>query len=327
MSDQPPKNNKPRTKTKSKALDKTDIETIPTKPTINISAGDLAPICDMDHYDNWAKVAAKIWKQINPVEYAMCEAKAKLSGLSIASDGYYTKMQNIGKNAGNTEANTLINTIKQQVAHLNKSKDKSSIELTNKQAEITKSITQSQHLSVSEKRELEKLIKSATNTCHGVTNECNGYTIFNTHSGKQCSAQQKNVKFTLMETSHAKWVLTGRLDGLTPDNEVVEIKNRTKGLFGLVRDYEMMQIQSYIAICKSARGHLVELYKKSDGKIDYGIQTVECDTQFISDSVLPWIHKLDTYMYDIVNNSDSLKDAIVLGDPSKIARTQYYSFE
>lgn len=52
----------------------------------------------------------------------------------------------------------------------------------------------------------------------------------------------------------------GKVDGRLADGRVVEIKNRVRRLFHTVRDYEMIQVQTYLELLDAPSAYLCEAY-------------------------------------------------------------------
>ena len=288
-----------------------------TKNKVTISASDLAPICGMDYYANWAKVMAKIWKQVAPDDYKDWEARAKQSGQRIATDRPHAQMKTLSTAAvasGRQEAAQAIQSIQSAVGALNRDTTKSSAGLVAKQAEIKANVAANTSLTTTEKQQLIDLMKTATNTHHGVSNEVSGYQIFAECMGKPCASQQKGLKHIVMSDDRFDWVLTGRLDGLTADGEVVEIKNRTKGLFGRIRDYEAVQLQAYIHMTGAPLGYLLELHRLADGRMDYDIKTLSRDPEFMTGFIPAWFSRARDFVLGVLPERDDLKQAIMTGD-------------
>ena len=55
-------------------------------------------------------------------------------------------------------------------------------------------------------------------------------------------------------------VLGGKIDGILEDKTVIEVKNRMRGLFNTVREYEKIQTFAYMFIFHSSHSQLVETY-------------------------------------------------------------------
>jgi hypothetical protein len=271
----------------------------------------------MDYYANWAKVMAKIWKQVALDDYKDWEARAKQSGQRIATDRPHAQMKTLSTAAvasGRQEAAQAIQSIQSAVGALNRDTTKSSAGLVAKQAEIKANVAANTSLTTTEKQQLIDLMKTATNTHHGVSNEVSGYQIFAECMGKPCASQQKGLKHIVMSDDRFDWVLTGRLDGLTADGEVVEIKNRTKGLFGRIRDYEAVQLQAYIHMTGAPLGYLLELHRLADGRMDYDIKTLSRDPEFMTGFIPAWFSRARDFVLGVLPERDDLKQAIMTGD-------------
>ena len=302
---------------KSAKQESDSAATEPVNTRVSISASDLAPICGMDYYNNWAKVIAKIWKQVAPDDFADWQQRAKSSGQIITTDRPQVQIQTLSTAAaagGRQEAAAAIQTIQSAVSALNRDTSKSSAGLVAKQAELKAAVAANTTLTTTEKEQLIDLMKTATNTRHGVSNEVSGYQIFAECMGKPCTALQKGLKHTVFVDDRFEWVLTGRLDGLTADGEVVEIKNRTKGLFGRIRDYEAVQLQAYIHMTGAQLGHLLELHRLADGRMDYDIKTLARDPEFMTGFIPGWFARARNFVLEVLPTRDDLKQAIITGD-------------
>ena len=65
------------------------------------------------------------------------------------------------------------------------------------------------------------------------------------------------------------WYVGGKVDGITDNNEIIEIKNRMYKLFFKLRDYEKTQVYGYLYIFNTQKAILLEkLKKKTDSKIN-----------------------------------------------------------
>ena len=53
----------------------------------------------------------------------------------------------------------------------------------------------------------------------------------------------------------------GKFDGFAEDGTLVEIKNRVRKLFGVVREYENVQVHVYMKMCDASGAHLVEKFR------------------------------------------------------------------
>lgn len=164
--------------------------------------------------------------------------------------------------------------------------------------EKTKDILSSSKSNDYKKRELTKLIdvnvtrevkdnlqsdiKTLVNTSHGTKTE--DYTIqtFEKEHNVVLDKSQKFYKSEFFTLGGLKFIVGGKMDGIDHNGEcVVEIKNRTRGLFNELRDYEETQINLYMYLLGYPRAKLVEMYKtkrtvkKNEIDVVYSKETTE----------------------------------------------------
>lgn len=117
-----------------------------------------------------------------------------------------------------------------------------------------------------QKDELLKQTESLINKTHGTLKEDSAIKIFEKENNVVLDTAQKYFKFQLKQTSTRTWYVGGKMDGIyiddeNPDNSyVVEVKNRTKGFFNSLRDYEKTQIQLYLLLTGLKQAKLVEKF-------------------------------------------------------------------
>ena len=74
-------------------------------------------------------------------------------------------------------------------------------------------------------------------------------------------------KLKIAEIEGTEYVIVGRIDRFEKNADgsrtLVEIKNRTKNLFNKVRDYEMVQVQTYLQMMNLSKARLVEQYNNT----------------------------------------------------------------
>jgi hypothetical protein len=83
-----------------------------------------------------------------------------------------------------------------------------------------------------------------------------------------------------------RYVITGKIDRIEvqPDGSrvLVEIKNRTRGLFNTVRGYEMVQVQTYLQMTGLTSARLVEQYNEETSS-----SSITRDQEFWDNLVMP----------------------------------------
>jgi hypothetical protein len=128
---------------------------------------------------------------------------------------------------------------------------------------LIKSIIDKLEVKDSKKREkIEKATESFINKSHGILTEDSAIGMFE---------ERFSVKLDTSQEYHKKmfktgWYIGGKVDGLyisqdPNESYIVEVKNRTKGFFNSLRDYENTQIQLYMYILDIQSARLVERYK------------------------------------------------------------------
>jgi hypothetical protein len=99
--------------------------------------------------------------------------------------------------------------------------------------------------------------------------EDSAISIYERRFGVKLDTTQQFFKkqIQLKERSDFEWYIGGRVDGLYKDQDnndnsyIIEVKNRTKGFFSSLRDYEKTQIHLYMYMLSIPVAKLVEKYK------------------------------------------------------------------
>ena len=158
-----------------------------------------------------------------------------------------TKSQQIEKTLGKEILNT-INSI--------------DISTESKREQINDIISERVDLNENDKNVLLKKTENVINTTHGILKEDPAILQFE---------KKFKVKLDTTQVYNSKqfkgiYYIGGKVDGLYIDSSdstksyVVEVKNRTKGFFSSLRDYESVQIQLYMWLLNLNQAKLVENY-------------------------------------------------------------------
>lgn len=108
--------------------------------------------------------------------------------------------------------------------------------------------------------------ESIINKSHGIHQEASAIDLYESKFKVKLDTSQKYHSEIIMETNKNNWYIGGKLDGIYIDSEndknnyIVEVKNRVKGFFNTLRDYEKTQIHLYMKILKIPNAKLVERY-------------------------------------------------------------------
>lgn len=115
----------------------------------------------------------------------------------------------------------------------------------------------------------KKHIVNYINTNHGIQQE--NSVLENHESDKKIKLDKTQTRFEKdldVDNSNYKWLLVGRMDGINHEEKtIVEIKNRTKGLFHFLKDYENVQLQLYMYLSGLRKCILIEKFKNKSNEI------------------------------------------------------------
>lgn len=147
--------------------------------------------------------------------------------------------------------------------------------------------------------EMLKQTESLINKTHGTLSEQSAIDIFEKKYNCKLDITQKYYKSLIMTNNDINWFIGGKLDGIH-DEYIVEVKNRTKGFFNYIRDYENTQIQMYLMITNYQNSKLVEKYNSS-----IKVTCIERDENYINQVLCSL--KIFIKNMEIFINDDKLK--------------------
>ena len=122
--------------------------------------------------------------------------------------------------------------------------------------------------------ELTKSVNSVAFTNFGTKNETGGVNLFEQLRTVVVETPSKYFSNNLFITEDhnnkpTTWSIGGKIDGIYTNNDgdkvILEIKNRMRGLFNSLRDYEKVQCYAYMHILDLEQVSLAECYKTKEG--------------------------------------------------------------
>lgn len=125
-----------------------------------------------------------------------------------------------------------------------------------------------------ERTELAGHIRSTFNTAMGTRQESSVLANVSEYIGQEATKDDRLYKKTMGTVEGVPWILGGRVDGLTPSGDVVEIKNRMRRLFGSVPDYERIQVMCYCHLLDAKKAYLIE-----KTQTDHGVHEIQFDAE------------------------------------------------
>ena len=221
-------------------------------------------------------------KDLEHLEKQRENLQTELNNKKITKQQYKLHVKEIDKNASeiNKESKSLESKIDSidldQQQRLIKSIGKETVQLLqsevietkDKQKNIT-TILDNMNLEGDKLALLQRETTSFINKTHGTLREDSAIEIYEQKSGITLDTSQKFYKRQIPNVPSSKqfeWYIGGRLDGIYIDKEnpersyIVEIKNRMRGFFSTLRDYEKTQIHLYMYLLDIPMAKLIEKY-------------------------------------------------------------------
>lgn len=267
---------------------------------IFICASDLAVITGHNPYKSKDDIILKYWKKHYKTDYLECVNNLKNSNVPLKieetnfecikrlSKKYDIDIQRDLSKCLNTKNIEELNTNREVI--LNKIKDK----IPNNSKE---------------KDELEDSINRVANTNFGVKFENKGIELYVSKTSNRVEIDRRYHTKELFHIEYNDeidvWFLGGKVDGIVYNSDnsvsVLEIKNRVKGLFNTLRDYEKVQCYAYMYLLDLNNTHLAETLKSSKNK-KMNILNVDFETDFWENSIE---NKIEEFVDDFYNFLDN----------------------
>lgn len=165
------------------------------------------------------------------------------------------------------------------------------IETSNKKEDIN-ALLESMDITEDKRKILKKESESFINKTHGTLKEDSAIEMFEKRFDVKLDTSQVFYKHRLKISDYSKfdWYIGGKMDGIYRDpsgekeSYIVEVKNRMRGFFTSLRDYEKTQIHIYMYLLGIDLSKLVEKY---ENKIR--ITTIYKDNEYLKD-ILEYIN-------------------------------------
>ena len=260
---------------------------------ICIYASELAIITGHNRYEDVGELILKMWKRNFPDDYKVCMDNVSLDlNLEIKEETPEEFLEHISKK----------NNIKNVSQNLGECLNSSNVEdLRTKQKTLLK---QFDKLDKPQKQLVKDCIIKKTNTNFGTKYENSAIVKYMEQTGDTVNTINKFFKKDLFRTKNNLWSIGGKIDGIIHNDEskiLVEVKNRVKKLFYNVRDYEKVQILTYMNILDLKEAKLIESLKK-DLDCDINIIDIEFDSIFwkheVEDRLEKFIKRFEKIMKD-----------------------------
>jgi len=176
-------------------------------------------------------------------------------------------------------------------------------------------IMEDKTLTKDEKETLKTAMDGYTSKKFGTIREGNALDTYKkAHAGeKVITGLDSKSKRLFDEGGVEMWVIS-KVDAMNDDGVVIEIKNRMYKLFNEVREYEWLQVQTYLDVYDLERAVLVEYLNDGGGDEDMKVNKIERDRKFWNEVVLVELRKYFGVLLKIIMNVDLMKEYMSLSE-------------
>ena len=270
---------------------------------IHISASELAILTGHNTYRDKKELYVKYWKKYWKSDYEQTVAylktkgkKAKLPETSSETVQRIARENNVSK----AEVSKIFQA----------SKEKDTSKMNNVKENVLKKVLN--QIPENQRSEFTKSANSVAYTGFGTRNETNAVQVYENLTGikvKTLNEYFHDDIFIIEDTPNKPdiWSIGGKVDGMFLKDgieSVLEIKNRMKGLFNSLRDYEKIQCYAYMFMLNLKCVHLAECYKKDCGDAEMNIIEIEWDDNFWFNEVVNKLSEFVDDFYDFLKKKD-----------------------
>jgi hypothetical protein len=218
---------------------------------IYIYASELSNLVGLNKFKKPAEVLLRIWKTNFPQEHKQRLDELQQQKKKITLEE--TKEETFQRIAKKYEDKT--QKIQKEMAKCQKTKNVEKM-IESQQ----KMIAHCQDLEEEDKIKIQKAIRDISQTSFGTRQENKSIHIYTQITNLPVLELKQFCKRPLIQKASDVWFIGGKIDGILEDNTIIEVKNRMRGLFKSVRDYEKIQTYAYMFILHSSQSQIVETY-------------------------------------------------------------------
>jgi len=218
-------------------------------PRVIIKASDVAACIGLNPYKPAQEVRDELWKKHWPETFeGLTKKDAAEEALGRSANSQKVLAQAVAFKAGNSS---------EAQANYEKAKEK---------------IEKDDTLAPEDRTKVLEHLRTKCYTTHGTRSEDRTATKVTEETGLTWVRDNDFHTLPLLETEDGTvFYVTGKVDRIEigPDGSrtLIEIKNRTRCLFGSLREYENVQIQVYLRMLGLVRAKLIEQYNNTTGTL------------------------------------------------------------
>jgi len=281
---------------------------------IYLNASELAIAVGANPYQNIKDLIIKLWGRYFPEDYfSFLDEIKRTNKVEVIQETEYQCLQRLTAKYANDQIEAMA--VENKIKDCLKSDDIADLQA--KQQSVLQEMLVKKDISAEDKQALEKTLVSLTNKTFGTRKEGDAITQYENLTKKR--VQRLSKYFTQKFPTHGletegflgnvEWKLGGKIDGMTENGELIEVKNRMNRFFNQVRDYEKVQIQTYFQLLDIESGYLVEsLVKKKGDAPEINIVAVQYEPEYWNNFIIPRTRKfIDYFQHILLDNQFKIR--------------------
>lgn len=233
-------------------------KTLPHKRVI-IKASEVAACMGLNNYRKPAEVLDDLWKKVSPDTFkGLTRDDANLEALAKSEEAQATLKAALGETPESSdEVLTILKRVQEIVSNDGK-------------------------LSQQQKTQVNDHMRKMIYTTHGINSEDKTADL----DEAELFTDETFYRWTIAVIEGTEYQVVGRIDRYQKKADgtkvLVEIKNRTKALFNKVRDYEFVQVQTYLHMLNLQEARLIEQFNNERKSYD-----IKWDQEYWNSEVIP----------------------------------------
>lgn len=244
--------------------------------TVTIKASDVAACIGLNPYKPPSEVRDELWKKHWPETFTG-RTKHDLADEALGRSG--------------AARSVLASAVSFQAA--------SSAEALKNFEQARDKIASDQTISHEDRAKIVEHLRSKCFTVHGTRSEDKTAQKVTEDTGARLVRDNTFYKLIILETPECVFNITGRVDRIEegPDGSrtLVEIKNRTRGFFRTLKEYENIQVQVYLQMLGLVHAKLIEQYNSQTNTVP-----VERDEELWANVIMPGLENFCTDLLEKV---------------------------
>jgi len=175
---------------------------------------------------------------------------------------------------------------------------------------LVKNVLEKEKLSNEDQLLLQKITDSYTNKKYGTVKEVNAIDVYKERMKVDVVTGIGSRSKKLLEIDGNELWIISKINAMKMDGTVIEIKNRMYKLFEEVREYEWLQVQTYLEVYNLEGAELVEYLKVGDGEMR--VNQINRDRKYWNEIVYRDLNLYFSSFINLINNEKKLKKYFTL---------------